>query len=144
MPISIKNKIQLGKMKLLAFIAYSFALCLASAQDIPKPVDKPYPGVIQLDVDATNLEQKIFKVHERIPVSEGKLILFYPQWLPGTHSPTGPLNLLAGLTLTANDKPLEWTRDKVEMYAFHVNVPPNVEFINADYQFFSPGFYARV
>jgi predicted metalloprotease with PDZ domain len=141
MPILTKNKIQTGKLpkaKLLALTVSALVLHVAAAQDIPKPVDQPYPGVIQLDVDATNLDQKIFKVHERIPVKAGKLTLLYPQWLPGTHSPSGPLNLFAGLKLTANGKPLEWKRDTIEMYAFHVDVPANVQFIDADYQFLSP------
>jgi predicted metalloprotease with PDZ domain len=138
MPISTKNKTGAGKLKSLALLVSSLTLHAAFAQEIPKPVDQPYPGIIQLDVDATNLDQKIFNVHERIPVTAGKLVLFYPKWLPGTHSPTGPINQFAGLKLTANGKPLEWKRDTVEMFAFHVDVPAGVQFIDADYQFLSP------
>lgn len=145
MPIFSNNKTQSGKSPKATAIALAMStlacalIChSAAAQDIPQPVDQPYPGVILLDVDATNLDQKIFKVHERIPVKAGRLTLLYPQWLPGTHSPTGPINLLAGLTLTVNGKPLEWKRDTVEVFAFHVDVPANVPFIDADYQFLSP------
>lgn len=110
----------------------------ASAQSIPAPVDKAYPGTIVLDVDATNLDQKIFKIHERIPVSAGQLTLFYPQWLPGHHSPSGPLTQLGGLLIAGNGKAIEWKRDPVEMYAFHLDIPEGVKFIDADYQFLSP------
>jgi len=138
MPISTRNKTGAGKLKALALLVSSLALQTAIAQEIPKPVDQPYPGVIQLDVDASNLDQKIFNVHEKIPVTAGKLVLFYPKWLPGNHSPTGPITQLAGLKLTANGKPLEWKRDTVEMYAFHVDVPADVQFIDAEFQFLSP------
>jgi len=124
--------------KLMACLIGALCFQIAAAQDVPKPVDQPYPGVIQLEVDATSLDQKIFQVHERIPVTAGQLTLLYPQWLPGTHSPSGPLNLFAGLTLSANGQPLEWKRDTVEMYAFHVDVPANVQFLDAHYQFLSP------
>ncbi len=131
------------KYKSAAFSFTSLTLLISTlhaaiAQEIPMPADKPYPGVIQLDVDATNLDQKIFNVHEQIPVSAGKLVLFYPKWLPGHHSPGGPISQLAGLKLSANGKPLEWKRDTIDMYAFHLNVPSGVEFIDAQYQFLSP------
>lgn len=113
-------------------------LTAAAAQEISPPVDRPYPGTIELKVDATNLDQKIFRVHEQIPVKPGRLTLFYPQWLPGNHAPTGPLTQLAGLTLSANRRPLEWARDAVNMFAFHVDVPAGVEAIDADFQFVSP------
>jgi len=138
MPMSTKNKTWLGNLTALALMALAAGLHPAVAQDIPKPKDQPYPGVIQLDVDATNLEQRIFNVHERIPVTKGKLVLFYPKWLPGNHSPTGPLPQLAGLKLQANGKPLEWKRDTIEMFAFHVEVPANVQFIDAEFQYLSP------
>jgi Peptidase M61 N-terminal domain len=50
-------------------------------------VDRNYPGIIELHVDATNVAQKIFKVHERIPVKPGPITLLYPQWLLGAHAP---------------------------------------------------------
>ncbi|PRC91201.1 M61 family metallopeptidase [Solimicrobium silvestre] len=141
MPFSSEHKAISGKLpnaKLIATLLAATAFHVAVAQEIPPPVDKVYPGTIQLDVDVTNLDQKIFKVHERIPVTAGKLTLFYPQWLPGNHAPTGPISQLAGLMLTANGQPVEWKRDTLNMFAFHLTVPANVKFIDADYQFLSP------
>ena len=110
----------------------------ALSQDIPKPLDQPYAGTVQLEVDVTNVEQKIFNMHEVIPVKPGRLTLLYPKWIPGNHSPTGPIALLAGLTLSANQQPLEWKRDTLDMYAFHVVVPEGVSQIDARYQFLTP------
>ena len=69
---------------------------------ISTPRDVPYPGSIQLNVDATDIDRHIFNVHERIPVRGGEsIVLLYPQWLPGNHSPTGRIESLAGLMIHA-------------------------------------------
>jgi len=106
---------------------------------IPAVVDRPWPGVVKLDVDATDLNRRIFSVHETIPVeSAGPLTLFFPAWLPGDHGPDGPITQLAGLIITANGQRLEWTRDPVESFAFHLVVPEGVTEISADFQHLSP------
>ncbi len=56
-----------------------------------------------------------------IPVAAGPMTLLYPQWIPGDHSPTGPIAMLAGIELSANGKPLMWKRDKYNVYAFHLD-----------------------
>src|SRR5262245_56683670 len=98
----------------------------AMPASINAPRDVPYPGSIQLNVDATDTDRYIFKVHERIPVRGGEsIVLLYPQWLPGNHSPTGRIESLAGLTVHAGGGSLlQWRRDPVDVYAFHVDVPP--------------------
>ena len=56
---------------------------LVRAGTIPEPKAQTWPGTIALQVDATDLERKIFRVRERIPVRPGPLVLLYPQWVPG-------------------------------------------------------------
>jgi len=115
------------------------ALAMRAGAEVPPPVDTPYPGTLELRVDARNVAQKIFSVHERIPVQPGALTLLYPQWHLGTHAPSGPLLAqLAGLELGGNGRRLEWSRDPVNMYAFHVEVPAGVSTLEADFQFLSP------
>jgi predicted metalloprotease with PDZ domain len=109
----------------------------AAAAHIPPPQDTPYPGTIKLDVDASDTSQGIFRVHETIPVAAGRLILLYPKWIPGNHSPTGPIDKLAGLTITADGKPLAWKRNEYYVYAFRVDVPEGVSSIDVDFQFLS-------
>src|SRR6202012_2652671 len=90
-------------------------------------------------VDATDLAHAIFKVRETIPVAgPGPLTLLYPKWLPGNHSPSGPLGKLSGLTITADGKRLEWTRDPVDVYPFHIEVPEGPKALCLDFQFLSP------
>ncbi|RZM10692.1 MAG: peptidase M61, partial [Sphingomonas sp.] len=91
---------------------------------IPAAQDKPYPGVIRLDVDATDTERGIFLVKETIPVAKtGDVALLFPKWLPGNHAPRGEIEKLAGLVVRANGRVLPWTRDPVDAHAFHVDVP---------------------
>ena len=111
----------------------------AAAQDVPQPLDVPYPGVIELQIDATNVDQKIFKVREHIPVKAGKVTLLYPQWHLGTHAPADRmLAQFAGLMLSANQQRLEWVRDPLNAYAFHVDVPAGVGTLDAEFEFLSP------
>ncbi|HET6914003.1 MAG TPA: peptidase M61 [Rhodanobacteraceae bacterium] len=121
----------------LALVAGS-ALADAADANIPPPQDTPYHGTITLSVDASDTSQGIFRAHETIPVQAGELTLLYPKWLPGNHSPSGPIDKLAGLKISANGKPLAWTRDKYDVFAFHVDVPQGVSSIDLDYQFLSP------
>ena len=95
----------------------------AADAHIAKPEDTPYPGTLQIHVDASDTRHGIFRVHETIPVQAGELTLLYPKWIPGNHSPSGPIDMLAGLKITANGKALKWKRDKYDVYAFHVDVP---------------------
>jgi predicted metalloprotease with PDZ domain len=119
-------------------LTLALALAFPAKADVPAPVDKPFLGTICLKVDATDLSQQIFRMHMSIPVQPGPLTLLYPQWLPGNHGPSGPLTQLAGLKLSANGKPVEWTRDPVQVFAFHVNVPEGATTLEAEYQFLSP------
>jgi predicted metalloprotease with PDZ domain len=116
----------------------ALALAFPAHADVPAPVDQPYPGTIVLNVDATDLSQQVFRMHMTIPVKPGPLTLLYPQWLPANHGPNGPITQLAGLKFTANGKPLEWTRDPVHVYAFHLTVPEGATALEAEYQYLSP------
>ncbi len=104
----------------------------------PDPVDKPFPGVLTLQVDLTDTVRGIMSVHETIPVVPGPLTLLYPEWIPGDHSPTGPLAKLGGLTVTADGRRIAWVRDRVDVYAFHIAVPKGVQSLTVDFQFLSP------
>lgn len=111
----------------------------AASPSIPAPRDIRYPGVIRLSVDATDLAHGIFSVRETLPVQGGgPLTLLYPKWLPGNHSPSGPIDKLAGLIVTANGRRLEWRRDPVDVFAFHLDVPAGVSQLDLAFQFLSP------
>jgi predicted metalloprotease with PDZ domain len=106
---------------------------------IPEPADRPYCGRLRLQVDATDVTRRIYQVRETIPVpGPGPLILLYPKWLPGFHSPQAPIELFAGLVITAAGEDIAWTRHPVTINAFHLDVPEGVQEIEARFQFLSP------
>lgn len=108
------------------------------ANAIPDPVDQPYPGTIALNVDATDVARGIFRVSETIPVAKaGAMVLLYPAWLPGNHAARGQIEKLAGLVIKANGRTIPWTRDPVDVHAFHIDVPAGVREIEASFQFIS-------
>ena len=100
--------------------------------------DRPYPGTMTLEVDATDTARAIFRVKQTIPVEKaGPLVLLFPKWLPGNHAPRGQIEKLAGLTVRASGKTLTWRRDPYDVYAFHVDVPSGAKAVEASFQFLS-------
>jgi predicted metalloprotease with PDZ domain len=136
-------------LKYLAFLALPLAIP-AFAQNsapqitpivasVPEPEDRPLPTPMTLDVDATDNSRAVFRVKQTIPVEAGTpLVLLYPQWLPGKHGPRGALAELTGLKFTAGGKLLKWTRDPVEVFAFHVDTPAGTKSVQAEFQFLAP------
>lgn len=105
---------------------------------IPAPRDVPYPGTLKVEVDATDTDRGIFRVHETIPVAKaGAMALLFPKWLPGAHSPRGEIEKLAGLVIRCNGRILPWTRDPVDVFAFHIDVPAGVRTLDVEFQFLS-------
>ena len=90
---------------------------------------------IKLDLDLTDAPRKILHAHLTIPVHPGPVTLEYAQWIPGEHSPSGPIDNFAGIVFTANGKTIPWQRDDVNMFAFRLNVPEGVTEIEASVDF---------
>ena len=128
-------------MRMTAALIVSMFACLstgqAAAQTAP-PQDVPYPGVLKVDVDATDIDRRIFRVRTTLPATPGPMTLLYPQWIPGHHSPSGSIDKVAGLTIkTASGQVIPWTRDPYDVYAFKVDVPEGTREIVAEFQFLS-------
>jgi len=98
---------------------------------------------IRIVVDATDLDHRVFRVREQIPVPEGiaadgTITLRYPQWLPGNHAPSGRVDRLAGIRFTVDGVPLRWMRQSDDVYAFHVMLPAGARSLLAEFDFLSP------
>jgi predicted metalloprotease with PDZ domain len=78
---------------------------------------------IRLSVDASEVSRRILHSRLVIPAQPGPLTLVFPKWIPGEHGPTGPIDDVVGLKITAAGATVHWQRDAVEMYAFHLQVP---------------------
>jgi predicted metalloprotease with PDZ domain len=78
---------------------------------------------IQLFVDLTDAPRNIYHSRVTIPAKPGPLTLVYPKWIPGNHRPSGPIANVTGVKMESGGHALQWERDPVDMYAFHVMVP---------------------
>ena len=101
---------------------------------IPAPQDLDYPGVIGIRVDLTDLAHKVIRTRQTVPVRPGHLVLQYPRFLPGNHAGTGPIQLVSGLTVMGGGQRIEWVRDTVDPYAFHLDIPAGVETIEVAFE----------
>lgn len=81
------------------------------------------PRPIVVEVDARDLPRKLVRTTMTIPSESGKLRLWYPKWIPGSHGPYGRLEDVGGLKIEANGKVLSWKRDDVELNCVAVDVP---------------------
>jgi len=110
--------------------------------NIPSARDLPYPGTMTIAVDATDTVQGVLKVSQTIPLPPeagkgGRFTLLFPKWLPGKHGPRGEVEKLAGLTITADGRPVPWQRDPLDVFAFHLDVPAGAGVLDVRFQFLS-------
>jgi predicted metalloprotease with PDZ domain len=111
----------------------------AKVDTIPAPRDVPYPGTMQLTVDASDVTRGIFRVRQHVPVTDaGDFVMLYPKWIPGGHSPRGDIKNVTGFRPSANGRALDWVRDDLDVTAFHIKVPEGVTAIDLEYQYVSP------
>src|SRR5947209_9845762 len=97
-----------------------------------------FAAPMTLRVDATDAPRKIYHAELNIPAAPGPVTLFYPKWIPGDHAPSGPVNDLAGLSISAAGRSLIWKRDSVELFAFHIDVPQGASSVDVKLDFLSP------
>ena len=109
------------------FVVWSLALLL--------PAHGAAAAPIRLELDATQAPIGLLHSHLTIPATAGTLTLAYPKWIPGEHSPGGPLSQVVRLAFSANGQPLTWSRDDLDIFVFHVEVPKGVTQIQADLDF---------
>lgn len=113
---------------------------VASPVRVPQPVDQAFSGVIEIEVDATDVQRRLFTVRQRIPVAgAGQMTLLYPRWEAASHGPSLTVTDLAGLQITAAGKRLAWQRDGCEPHAFHVQVPAGTLAIDVTFQMVNAG-----
>jgi predicted metalloprotease with PDZ domain len=124
----------LGKRAMRSLVFAALALVPCSA---PRAATRP--GVIRVEVDETLAPQRILHTHLTIPVQPGPLVLYYPQWIPGEHMPDGPINGMAGLKFMAGRKAIPWRRDLLDMFEFHLEIPPGVTSLDVSFDFLISG-----
>ena len=91
---------------------------------------------IIIAADLSDAPRKLYHAEIDIPVKAGIVDLTTPEWIPGNHRPTGPVDDITGVVFTANGpggakQTLTWRRDDTDLYEFHVTVPAGVTTLHA-------------
>jgi predicted metalloprotease with PDZ domain len=90
---------------------------------------------VAIHVDATRVAQKLLHVEETMAASEGPMTLYYPKWIPGEHSPGGPVSNVTGLKFDAEGQAIPWKRDLLDAWTFHVEVPKGATKLHVAYDY---------
>jgi predicted metalloprotease with PDZ domain len=92
------------------------------------------PPPVAVEVDASEVARKIVHTRLTVPAEPGPLALHYPKWIPGTHSPIGPVTDQAGLRIkAAGGDPLEWRRDDDDPYTVSCTVPAGAKAVEVTF-----------
>ena len=110
---------------ILALVALPVGIAMAATR---------VTGTAVVEVDLREAPRGVVKAHLRLPVSAGPVTLVYPKWLPGRHGPAGPITNLAGPVFASGGATLNWRRDEVDMYAFHLEVPAGATMLDVDFE----------
>lgn len=121
-------------MKRLGPLLAAVAL-VASASCIAQENTNDQAGLVALTVSLPDPGQKILYVDEVMPVTPGALTLYYPKWIPGDHSPDGPIDDIMGLEFSGNGQRIAWQRDELDRFTFHLMVPEGVHRLDIGFQF---------
>ena len=127
---------KLSSFGCLAVLPLSLSLTAAASAAVPNANAQAYATQSNpetLVLDARDAGRGLMTATMRIPVKPGPFTFVYPEWTPGEHGPTGPLSDLSQLKVSANGRALDWRRDQVDMYAFHVDVPQGVDTLDVEF-----------
>lgn len=88
---------------------------------------------IELTVDASEAPRRVYRARMVIPASPGPLTLCYPKWIPGTHSPVGPISDVTSLKIESGGKTIPWQRDEEDAYLIHCQVPKGADAVEVSF-----------
>jgi hypothetical protein len=101
-----------------------------------------WPGTMGLAVDATDLDRRIVRVAQTVPLTAAtpprRVPLRFARYLPGGHGPYGDVTRLAGLVVRAGDQRLAWQRESADPFTFLVDVPGGATELQLAFQYLAP------
>lgn len=136
-------------LAVMAFAGVTATPSASAAGIIPEPTAAATSYATKSDpetllLDASDVGRGLIISSMDIPARPGPFTFVFPKWIPGYHGPTGPLAAISQLEVSAGGHPIAWSRDHVDMYAFHVQVPQGVRHIHVKFTVLinSPGTLA--
>lgn len=88
------------------------------------------PAELAIRLDAREVASKRVHTDLTLTVRPGPLTLSFPKWLPAENAPSGPLESIIGMQITAKGVGVPWKRDALDMYAVHLVVPAGVDHLH--------------
>jgi len=110
----------------LAILVLALPLTALPLTALPLAAQQP----IQIKADLTDTVRRFYHAEIDIPVQPGPVTLTTPKWIPGHHSPSGPIADITGVVFTANGQTLPWRRDDVDLYEYHLTIPAGVSSVH--------------
>ena len=102
------------------------------------PLAQAATEAMRLRVDATDLERRVLRVQQTLPVAPGPLTLRYARYLPGGHGPYGDVTRLSGLQVSAGGQRLAWRRQAGDPFAFTLVVPDGATALDLRFEYLAP------
>lgn len=96
------------------------------------------PAVAQmtLKVDATDAPRRLLRAELSMPASPGPMDVFYVEWTPGNHNPSGPIQNLVDFEVRDDaGRTLEWKRDATDTVRKSFVVPDDAAAITLHYSY---------
>lgn len=115
-------------------IALAMTALVCGAGAIAQSASKP----VKLDVDLREAPRRIYHAKMEFAVKPGPFALVYPKWIPGEHSPSGPITDVTGVKFLVNGKEVQWRRNTVDLYSFECVVPAGGETLEATLDYLLP------
>lgn len=93
-----------------------------------------------LHIDARDLPRLLLHARQTIPLDADQrgtdLALWYPKWVPGSHAPGGPVQNIAGFSITDQaGNAVKWSRTPGEVYRFLAHVPASATELHIDFRY---------
>ena len=125
----------------------SATLCLALAA----PSAPAFAGDMTVAVDATDIARRIVHTTVKIPLPAerrggGPTPLYFIEWTPGNHNPSGPIQNVVDFRVTdADGAPVRWRRDETNVYRHLADVPAGSASISVRFSYITnqPGVNSR-
>lgn len=95
-------------------------------------------STMRLSVDVRDAGRRLYHTEEELAVHPGPLTLQYAKWIPGEHMVSGPIQNLVNLHVFAEGKEIEWRRDLVDLWGFHLDVPTGVNQLKISFDYIMP------
>lgn len=93
---------------------------------------------IGVTVDLRDAPRRIYHAKLTIPVSPGPVALRYAKWIPGEHSPSGPIGDAVGLRFRAGKQQLAWERDPIDPWLIRVVAPAGARRLDVELDYLVP------